>query len=311
MPSRLTLRPPADFDLKRAVCSYGYFLLAPNHWDPERQALDRPFSGVGFSAGLTIRQPAGRGGPVLVAADASLDRGQQQQVRCGLARMLRLGEDLSAWRRVHPAARRRGFGRMFRSPDLWEDMVKTITGCNVTWRNTMAMNHRLVERLGRGAFPRPAEVARLTPSVLKSRCKVGYRAKRILTLARGIDSGEIDLAWYESPRRETAELHAALLRLEGFGPYAAANVLTLLGRYDHLPIDTETYRHYCHTTGRPRPANDKDLDPLIRRHYGRYAPYQFLAYWFDLWRDYERRFGDAWTWRRDTTGRNFTASVLK
>jgi hypothetical protein len=39
--TRLTIRPPADFDLARDVCSYGYFLLAPNHWDPETRSLFR------------------------------------------------------------------------------------------------------------------------------------------------------------------------------------------------------------------------------------------------------------------------------
>ncbi|MEM6798671.1 MAG: hypothetical protein AAF589_04085 [Planctomycetota bacterium] len=311
MPSRLTLNPPADFDLKRAVCSYGHFLLAPNHWAPEGQRFVRPLRIGPSVVTVVVTQPAGQGGAVRVQADTRLERTEQRIVRQQLARQLQLDTDLSAWRRLHPAARRRGFGRMFRSPDLWEDMVKTITGCNVTWRNTMSMNRLLVEKIGGGAFPSPAEVARLTPSRLKTRCKVGYRAGRILRLARAIESGEIDLAWFESAERSTEALHAALLELEGFGPYAAANVLTLLGRYDHLPIDTETYRHFCQLKKRPRPDNDKELDPLIRRHYGRYAPYLFLAYWFDLWRDYERRFGDAWTWDRDTTGTSFTASVLK
>lgn len=311
MPSRLSLPAPADFELKRAVCSYGYFLLAPNHWSPGEQSFRRPLWIDGSVATVVVTQPAGAGTPLRVRADRRLDRRAQAATKRQLMRVLRIEADLSRWRRLHPAARRRGFGRMFRSPDLWEDMVKTITGCNVTWRNTITMNRLLVERVGGGAFPSPGQVAGLTPSRLKSRCRVGYRAGRILRLARAIERGELSLVWLESPDRTTEELHARLLSLEGFGPYAAANVLTLLGRYDHLPIDTETYRHYCQQTGRPRPANDKQLDAEITAHYGRYAPFQFLAYWFDLWRDYERRYGDAWTWDRETTGANFTASVLQ
>jgi len=34
MPTRLSLRPPADYVLARDVCSYGYYLLSPNHWEP-------------------------------------------------------------------------------------------------------------------------------------------------------------------------------------------------------------------------------------------------------------------------------------
>ncbi|MEN1680167.1 MAG: hypothetical protein AAGJ46_11285 [Planctomycetota bacterium] len=309
MPTRLTLQTPADFDLPRAVCSYGYFLLAPNRWSPADQSFRRPLWLDDSVANVTVTQ-SGAGVPVRVAVDRRLDRREQSLAKRQLTRVLRLDADLSSWRRKHPAAKRRGFGRMFRSPDLWEDMVKTITGCNVTWRNTITMNRLLVERIGGGAFPTPGQVARLTPSRLKARCRVGYRAARILRLARAIESGEVDLAWLESTDRTTDELYAELLSRDGFGSYAAANVLTLLGRYDRVPIDTETYRHYCQATGRERPASDKELDPEIIEHYGRYAPFQFLAYWFDLWRDYERRYGDAWTWDRDTTGASFTASVL-
>lgn len=225
--------------------------------------------------------------------------------------MLRVDEDFTVWNRLNPAARRRGFARTFRSPSLFEDLVKTITGCNVTWRNTMSMNRRLVERVGAGAFPSPAQVARLTPSRLKQSCKVGYRAARIISLARAFDRGTLDAAWFESPERSTEELREALLAFEGFGPYAAANALQLLGHYDHLPIDTETYRHYCHVTGVERPENDKQLDPLIHARYDAMRPYQFLAFWFELWRDYERRYGDAWTWDPEVTGANFTATALK
>lgn len=309
--SRLSLPVPDDLDLKRVVCSYGYFLLAPNCWDIDDCSFTRPFR---CDAGVTqvrVTQRSERGSALSLASSLTLSRCDQQQIKRQIRRMLRLEEDLAAWSRLHRAARRRGFGRAFRSPTLFEDLVKTITGCNVTWRNTMNMNRRLVERVGRGAFPSTEQLARQTPSRLKQSCRVGYRAARIIALARAFDRGQLDPDWFESPDRETAELREALLRLEGFGPYATANALQLLGRYDYLPIDTETYRHYCHVTGTERPKNDKMLDPLIHERYDRYRPYQFLAFWFEIWRDYERRYGDAWTWHPERTGANFTAAVLK
>ncbi len=306
---------PADLDLKRAVCSYGYYILAPNLWEPESEQFWRVLRLERLTGQPTVtvsaRQPGGVGTPLRLRCDRRLSRAAQAEVRLAFRRMLRLDEDLGSWRRRHSVARRRGFLRMFRSPTLFEDMVKTITGCNVTWRNTIRMNQLLVERVGDGAFPSPERLAPLTPSKLKARCKVGYRATRIVRLARAFCDGEVDPSWYESTDRTTAELREALLGLEGFGPYAAANMLQLLGHYDHVPIDTETYRHYCHVTGTPRPKNDKELDPLILARYERYAPHQFMAYWFELWRDYERRYGDAWTWDAETTGASFTASVLK
>lgn len=320
MGSSLSLRTPAGFDLKRVVCSYGYFLLAPNAWNPASQQLVRPLrigagdvdrEGDGEIVVCAIGQPGGPGEAVRVACDKRLDALSRGLVKRSLHRMLRIDERLPRWPTICPAARRRRFGRLFRSPTLFEDMVKTITGCNVTWRNTIAMNRRLVAAVGGGAFPSPRQLARWTPSRLKQRCRVGYRADRIIRLARAFDRGDLRPEWFEAPDRSTDELHEALLEIEGFGPYAAANVLQLLGRYDHLPIDTETYRHFCQLEGRTRPGNDRDLDADILARYEPYRPYRFLAYWFELWRDYERRFGDAWTWDPATTGTNFTASVLK
>ncbi len=49
-------------------------------------------------------------------------------------RMLRLRpadtEQIKAFQSMHEEAQQESFGHMFRSPTLWEDMVKSITLCN-------------------------------------------------------------------------------------------------------------------------------------------------------------------------------------
>ncbi|MGL4514467.1 MAG: hypothetical protein ACRCT8_15370 [Lacipirellulaceae bacterium] len=312
-PTRLSIGVPGDFDLPRVVCSYGYFLLAPNRWRPEVLTLEHAF---GFADGVPpvrvlVDQPEGRGAAVRVRCDRPLSRDERTKVMEGLGRMLRLGFDTRPWGKLAPPARRRGFGRLFRSATLWEDMVKTITSCNVGWPSTVRMSELLVERVGEGVFPSPADVARWKPDRLQRETKVGYRAARIVRLAQRFASGELDPAWFESPDRSVDELREAVLALDGFGPYATANVLQLLGRFDHLPIDTEAYRLFCKRTGVERPANPKELDALIVARYDPFRPYRFLAFWFDLWRDYEQRHGDAWTWDPDAVGRSFTAAQMK
>jgi len=293
MATTLTLKPPRDLSLPHAVCSYGYFVLAPNRY--ERRALHRPLHDAdGAVVDARITQ-ARIGGPIRVRCDRAVARRHHAIIRRQVGRMLRVDEDLRGWRRAHPTAARRRFGRLFRSPTLFEDIVKTMTGCNVTWSQTMAMNRRLVECVGRaGAFPTPAELAAVRPSVLKRRCKVGYRAQRIVRLAREVDRGRLDLDWFEQPGRETDELAEALGRIYGLGPYAVNNVLHLLGRYDRLAVDTETVRHFreCHGV-------DGDTRAIARAaaaHYERYAPYQFLAYWYELWCGYEAKAGPAHDW---------------
>ncbi len=304
----LTLTRPAGFDLSRAVASYGYFLLAPNYWDIKRRVLGRPLHTTeGRVVRCVISQRASH---IVLTCDRAVERKDHATLRAQAARMLRLDESQQAWHRAYPSAKLAKFGRMFRSPTLFEDLVKTITSCNVTWRNTIVMNRLMVEHVGQGAFPTPAQLADFGSERLKTHCKVGYRAERIVRLAQGILDASIDLAWFEQPMRTSDELFAALLKLYGFGPYAAGNVCHLLGHYDKLAIDSETYRHFCHHYKLQRPKDPATLHARIEAHYAAYAPFAFKAYWFELWQDYEARYGPAYTWDRDTTGQNFTAAVL-
>ncbi|MEM8738690.1 MAG: endonuclease III domain-containing protein [Planctomycetota bacterium] len=316
--STLTLTPPPRFDLHRAVCSYGYFILAPNRWDIGRQVLHRPLRTAPDRGSrlvhTAIRQR--RDGSLSIRCDRPVDRADHATLKQQVARMLRFEETYADWRKVHPVAKKRRFDRMFRSPTLFEDMVKTITSCNVTWRNTIVMNQRMVQHVGHGGFPTPEQLADFGEERLKELCRVGYRADRIIRLARRVADGDLDLTWFENPEQTSDDIYDAFLQLHGLGPYAAANLCHLVGRYDKLAIDTETYRHYClhYNVKRPQ-GNDaprlKRLHRKIEKHYDRFAPYQFLAYWFELWEDYQTRFGPAWRWDRDTTGTQFTAAVLK
>ncbi|QDU32362.1 HhH-GPD superfamily base excision DNA repair protein [Poriferisphaera corsica] len=152
------------------------------------------------------------------------------------------------------------------------------------------MNNLLVQKIGRGDFPSPKQLAAVTESELKHLCKVGYRAKRIIKLARCIVNGSLNLSELDSPTLTTDQLYPKLLAIHGIGPYAASNLCQLLAHYDRIPIDSETHRHFCKHHNLKRPTTHKSinrLDKKIRKHYTPYAPYQFLAYWFDLWQDYE------------------------
>ena len=81
-----------------------------------------------------------------------------------------------------------------------------------------------------------------------------------------------------------------LTRIHGVGPYAANNLCMLLGRYDRLAIDTETYRHFEQVHGIDTSARDTAVHQRIEQHYAAYCPYQYLVYWFELWHGYGDRF---------------------
>ncbi|XAL98165.1 endonuclease III domain-containing protein [Phycisphaeraceae bacterium D3-23] len=325
MPTKLTLPVPRDFELYTAVCSYGHFLLAPTRWDKDKQQLHRVLrdgSGrivrcrvvqqkVGQASSLsnTGRMPVPPQA-LTIHCDRTLHRKHHGLIKQKIVRMLRIDTDLRDWYKLCPAAKKRSFGRLFRGENLFEDIVKTITSCNVTWPNTVNMNAQLVEHVGHGGFPTPEQVADFGEARLKSAGRVGYRAGRIVQLARGILDGSVDLDWFEQPERTSDECFAAALKLYGIGPYAAANILMLLGHYDRLAIDTETYRHYCKTHNVRRPKDPLRLHKRIDKHYGQFAPYPFLAYWFELWQAYEDRFGPSHHWDAEADAKQFTASNL-
>ncbi len=307
-----TIPTPRDFVLHRDLCSYGYFLLAPNHWDPVRRVFSRPLELAGGPALLAIRQdPAKRGEPLNVRADRPLARHERTEAAGLIARMLRLDEDASvvrAFHRLDPRWKGSGRARLFRSPTFFEDVIKTVTSCNVTWPSTMTMNRRLCEVVGQGVFPSPRRLARTRAGTLRARCRVGYRDARILELARRFASGRIDPHWYEDPGTPDDAVHKALLELPGIGPYAAANIMQLLGRYARLPLDTESIRHGKAVLGMK--GSDRRIMKALHAHFAPFGAHAFRSYWFEMWRFYEEKRGPSWTWDRETTGASFTASQL-
>lgn len=315
----LTIAPPSDFHLARDVCSYGYFLLAPNHWDPRSQTLRRGLQLTDGPAQVRISQSGGEdeaGGRLRCRFDRRLSPAERAEARAQIGRMLRLDEDEAHSRAFHRADRRwsrSGRSRLFRSPTLFEDIIKTVTSCNVAWPSTVNMNAQLCAHLGAGGrsrpvFPSADRLARTRVGTLRGRCRVGYRDQRMIDLARFFVRGEIDEPWLSDPATDDGEVFGFLTSLPGIGPYAAGNIMQLLGRYSRLAIDTETIRHGKVVLGMT--GTDRQIARRLEEHYAPFGPFRFKSYWFELWRFYESRRGPAHEWDRDTTGRTFTANQL-
>jgi len=323
--TRLTIPAPADFSLARDVCSYGYFLLAPNHWDVETQSLfrvlhlrDGPTTARITQPAPSARPPAPRRASLLARFDRALSKAEQAQARAQITRMLRLDEPeghLAEFHQLDPRFAAAGRGRLFRSPTLFEDVVKTVTSCNVTWPSTVHMNERLCAVLGGRspsgghAFPTPARLARTRPGTLRARCRVGYRDQRLVDLARLFAKGHIDETRLADPATPDDEVFAFLKTLPGIGPYAAGNIMQLLGRYSRLALDSESVRHGKAVLGYT--GTDREILRRLELHYAPFGAHRFRSYWFELWDFYESKAGPAHTWERETTGKTFTAALLK
>lgn len=190
-----------------------------------------------------------------------------------------------------------GAGRMVRSPTVFEDVVKTICTTNTSWGGTTRMVGALVEHLGEKApgapgsgpygraFPTPAAMAAAPSHFYKKVAGAGYRGPYLKALAGDVVRGKIDLevlataSPHDLPDDEVAR---QLQALPGVGPYAAAHVMLMLGRYDRLILDSWTRPKYARLLGRTRPVSDQ----AIVRRFKRYGPYAGLAFWLFLTRDW-------------------------
>lgn len=255
-------------------------------------------------------------GHVTARSDERLPSSTKARVTWGIRRILRLDEDLTAFhklcvrKRSHAAAARMRFGRLIRSASLFEDIVKVICTCNVTWRQTTAMVSNIVEHWGistrnahRKGFPTPERLARVSINTLKRTARVGYRATFIHRFANDVAAGKTNLDDIESFHGPSDELYRRLRRIHGVGDYAAGHLCMLLGHHDRLAIDTEMMRFL-----KARHPRKRFTPGRIRQHYQSWHPYQFLAYWFELWHDYIERHGDSEHWQPEDIGRHITSS---
>ncbi|KAL3635196.1 hypothetical protein CASFOL_019743 [Castilleja foliolosa] len=381
-----------NFSLEKAVCSHGLFMMAPNHWDPHSKTLRRPLrldrDDDETSLMVHISHPSHsiHALHLRVLGTRALSPQQQQSLLSQVRRMLRLSEEenkrLIEFHKVHDEAKQMGFGRMFRSPTLFEDIIKCMLLCNCQWSRTLNMaqalcelqvelhnpsyqitrinvfapktptgkeserrrkpgdrNNRSLKKLANkyteslatvetetkisnpeeldlnptlqsrdlkescsegcsdptiGNFPSPTELARLDEDFLSRRCNLGYRARRVINFAREVVEGRFPLCELECAcdsvcLSEYDKLNEKLRSIDGLGPYTCANVLMCIGYYHVVPSDSETIRHLKQVHAKCSTMRTVQGD--IEEIYGKYAPFQFLAYWSEMWRFYEERFG--------------------
>jgi N-glycosylase/DNA lyase len=262
----------------RTVNSHGLNDLLPNRIDNEARTLE-----------LTLHP----GPQTVVVREArpgvATIEGRAPRAVCEVVRhVLRLDEDLSELYALlaedpHLAWTTIGAGRLMRSPTVFEDVVKTICTTNCAWSGTVRMTSALVEHLGeesdhgRRAFPTPAAMAEAAESFYREVARAGYRGAYLRSLASSVAAGELDLeALQADSDLPDDEVEARLLALPGVGPYAAAHVMMLLGRYSRLVLDSWTRPTYAKLNGR------KAGDATIARRFRRYGRYSGLAFWLYL-----------------------------
>lgn len=286
---QLPARQP--FSFHATVRSHGWWQLAPFEYDEEQRLL-RYTTRLANSrvTGLLIRAaPDG----VQVESHIALSQAEQDEIAAQVCWMLALDQDLSAFyaavrhepRLAHVAARAQG--RVLRSATLFEDVIKTVLTTNTLWAATKRMNSNLIEQFGtplpedatRRAFPTPESIAAAGEAVLRSETRLGYRAPYVLDIAQKAASGQVDLEALKGNDLPTAELRKRLLALKGVGGYAAANLLMILGRGDHLPVDSWARTLVSREWYGGEPVTDRQVEEA----FGAWGEWKGMAYWFWDW----------------------------
>jgi 3-methyladenine DNA glycosylase/8-oxoguanine DNA glycosylase len=278
-------------DLRRTLGSHGVADLLPNRLDEEAWTLETTLA---IDEGArTVRVLDGTPGHACVEfLDPRVAAAARERTLASVRHMLRLDEDLSRFYALVDgdddlAWVTRGAGRMLRSPTVFEDVVKTVCTTNCTWSATVRMVTALVDHLGAEgrhghAFPGPAAMAEAPEAFYVDTARTGYRGPYLVAIASAVADGSLDLEELDGrsdlPDDEVA---ARLLALPGVGPYAAAHIMMLLGRYGRLILDSWTRPTYAKLVSRKTVA-----DRTIERRFRRYRDFAGLAFWLYLTRDW-------------------------
>jgi N-glycosylase/DNA lyase len=209
-----------------------------------------------------------------------------------------------------------GAGRLLRSPTVFEDAVKTLCTTNCSWSLTRLMVDRLCEALGEAVFPQqeppprrtsrggaparpgptsvrcfptPEAMASRSERFYRERIRAGYRAPFLRRLARQVAAGALELEAMRGSDEPTDSLAERIGAIDGFGPYATEHLLKLLGRFDHLALDSWVRGKLRELRGRRSMPTDRAMR-LWYRPYGRWAG---LAMWLEVTADWH---GDRPTW---------------
>jgi len=186
---------------------------------------------------------------------------------------------------------------------LFEDVIKTIFTTNTLWGATKNMTRKLVDEYGEPlhagrvvssdsetriktndtyikSFPMPESIAASDPATIKEKIRVGYRAPAIHELAVRVASGKYDLESLKTSDLPTLELRKELMSINGVGPYAAANLLLILGRSDFIPIDSWALKLVSHEWYKGKPITAKEVE----KRFEKWGEFKGLAFWFWDWK---------------------------
>jgi len=284
-----------DFRFRSVVESHGWYQLLPFNYSQSHGILTRTQC---LADGRIVRihmeqsSNTSRENFLLIQTEGDAFPTDHAEIDGLVRKMLNLNKDLSAFYDLlidlpeYDWVERVGAGYILRGATVWEDLAKTLLTTNITWRQTVEMCNRLVTLgdktpFGDYLFPTPQQIARMNIAELTAHVGAGYRGAFLHQLATQITQGEVDVEAWDDPMLDSERVFENVMALKGFGQYAAASIMRLLGHHDRIGLDSvarETYAR-LYNDGEPVP------DSVIHYHYAKYGAWQGLVLWMDVMRE--------------------------
>ncbi len=288
---KLTIPVPSGFNLWSTIHSHGWSALPPFVANKETRSL-KQFVALSSEKIIPVEvyQPDASSLEVRYTFPKPLSAGEKKELTSIVQSCLRIEEDYSEFYRHAKSMQQyrwilqHGAGRMLRAPTMFEDAVKMMCTTNCSWALTEIMVNNLCEKLGTKidgvgyAFPSPDAIADSSEKFMRKEIRAGYRSPYLLELSRRVIKNEIDMESWRDCTTPTVELFAEVRSVKGIGPYAAGNLLKLLGRYDYLGIDSWCRKKFSEIHKNGRKVSDK----TIERHYDSFGKWRGLFFWMDV-----------------------------
>ncbi|MBN1213146.1 MAG: hypothetical protein JXA92_11250 [candidate division Zixibacteria bacterium] len=286
MPRKIELQlTPKDF--KNILFSHGWLVLAPYEYNEKPLSLKFPYD-----------IPAGQG----IIEIRAIDRGCELIVLKGpfktaqkiTERVLALDTD---FKKIYRQAgddpdfawfKKRKFGRLLRTPTLFEDCLKTIFSANTVFKRTITMTQKLVALYGtdidgRCAFPTPQRLAKVKEKELREKLGCGYRAPYLLSLIeKALEKPDIFLrdGWKALDSERFAEEISAV---KGIGPGAVNNISCIYQKPKSFVIDSYVVKRAEELWG----VKPDKLEQYLHDKYDSFGTFGPIVFWFDMVRHWK------------------------
>jgi len=274
-------RPPYSFVLTVRKPAGWHWLTPGEVWDDKTTTL---FTGLrldnGVAVGIKTRSRGTVAKPrVIVEAFAAraLAAAERRELRQTLTHALDVETDIAGFYRL--AARDAVLRRIVRPlygmhegywAGLWPLLLLAVTLQMAPIKRSMAMLHALLDHYGQRLrfegrsvvlWPTTARIAAAPLRQLRTRCKLGYRAKVLKRIARQLRAGFPSLA--ELKQMGPEEAMEKLQELYGVGEYSAAMVTPHVS----FPLDVWSVQIFARLLGRRIPQNrdPREFIPRVAR----------------------------------------------